>query len=101
MKNWNTSQIKETKKEPKMFLKKSSVVIMLSVFILSFSGCAGSPVRTQWQADAHNKAMLKLRPNMTSNEVIKLMGNPNKTEMYRGKNGETILVYLYITEANN
>lgn len=34
---------------------------------------------------------------MTPEEVIKLMGQPDKTEMYRGKNKEAILIYQYIT----
>ena len=74
-------------------------IAMLTLVVgLCLSGCAGSPIRTQWQADAHNRSMIKLQPGMTVEEVTKIMGNPDKTEMYRGKNGEAILVYLYITE---
>lgn len=29
------------------------------------------------------------------------MGSPDKTEMYRGKNNEAILSYLYITEGKD
>ena len=29
------------------------------------------------------------------------MGQPDKTEMYRGKNNEVILTYLYITEGKD
>ena len=29
------------------------------------------------------------------------MGQPNKTELYRGKKDEPILVYLYITEGKD
>lgn len=38
---------------------------------------------------------------MTVEEVVNLMGQPDKTEMYRGKQGEQILVYLYITEGKD
>jgi len=75
-------------------MKKLLVVLLC----LGLVGCAGSPIRTTWQAGDHTRAMIKLKPDMTPEEVIKLMGNPDKTEMYRGKNEETVLVYLYITE---
>lgn len=76
-------------------------IIVTFVVCIMTAGCAGSPIRTQWQASAHNQAMLRLQPGMTSEEVIKVMGNPDKTEMYRGKNGENVLVYLYITEGKD
>jgi len=38
---------------------------------------------------------------MTVDEISKVMGPPDKTEMYRGKNNEAILVYLYITEGKD
>lgn len=75
-------------------MKKLIYLLVLMII----SGCAGSPIRTWGQATKHTKAMVKLKLNMTPEDVIKLMGNPDKTEMYRGKNGEPILVYLYITE---
>jgi hypothetical protein len=64
-------------------------------------GCAGSPVRTGWQASHHTEAMVRVKPDMTATEVVKIMGNPDKTELYRGKNDEVILVYLYITEGRD
>ena len=73
---------------------------ILGVMCLSLlvSGCAGSPVATGWAAGRHTSAMLKLKVGMSTDEVIKLMGKPEKTEMYRGKQGESILIYMYITE---
>jgi len=38
---------------------------------------------------------------MSVDEVSKVMGPPDKTELYRGKNNEAILVYLYITEGKD
>ena len=61
-------------------------------------GCAGSTVRTQMEVSKHSKAMIKLKPDMSPDEVVGIMGQPNKTELHRGKQGEQILVYLYITE---
>ena len=73
---------------------KNLLIILLCIGLV---GCVGSPMRTSFLAGRHTKAMIKLQPDMTPEEVIKLMGNPDKTEMYRGKGGEPILVYLYIT----
>ncbi len=41
--------------------------------------------------------MLSLKPDMTIDQVTKNMGVPQKTEMYRGKNNEIVLTYLYLT----
>lgn len=75
-----------------------SVLIICAFLML---GCAGSPVRTGWQASHHTEAMVRVKPDMTATEVVKIMGNPDKTELYRGKNDEVILVYLYITEGRD
>lgn len=64
------------------------------------SGCAGSPIKTWSQTTRYTKLMLKLKPDMTQDEVVKMMGNPDNTEIYRGKNSELILVYLYITKVS-
>lgn len=45
--------------------------------------------------------MVKLKPDMTTAQVVNLMGPPEKTEMYRGKYNEAILTYLYITEGED
>ena len=42
--------------------------------------------------------MTKIKPDMLPDEVVGIMGQPNRTELHRGKEGEQILVYLYITE---
>ena len=68
------------------------------VLIFLLSGCAGSTMMTQMEVTRHTRAMINLKIDMTPEKVIEVMGNPNKTEMYRGKNSELILVYLYITE---
>ena len=50
------------------------------------------------RASENRQAMVRVRPDMTVDEVSKIMGTPYRTELYRGKNNEAILVYLYITE---
>ena len=82
-------------------MSKGRIVLGMLILAVALSGCAGSPMKTWFQASAHTNAMVKLKPDMTPEEVIGLMGNPDKTEMYRGKNGESILVYLYITEGRD
>ena len=69
--------------------------------VSALTSCAGSPVRTSWRASENRKAMVGVRPDMSVDEVSKVMGPPDKTELYRGKNNEAILVYLYITEGKD
>lgn len=68
------------------------------IVALFLAGCAGSPAQTGWRAAENKKNMIGLKPDMTTEQVVKLMGPPDKTEMYRGKNNDSILTYLYITE---
>ena len=70
----------------------------LLAFVLVQIGCAGSPAQTTWRANENNQHMADLKPDMTTQEVLSLMGTPDKTEMYRGKNHEVVLTYLYITQ---
>lgn len=46
----------------------------------ALSGCAGSPAQTSWRASANRKAMVGVRPDMSVDEVSKVMGPPDKTE---------------------
>ena len=72
----------------------------LCVFVLTLilAACAGSPAQTSMRATENRKSMVGLKPNMTIEQVVKLMGPPDKTEMYRGNNDQAVLTYLYITE---
>ena len=45
--------------------------------------------------------MVRVQPDMKVDEVTKVMGKPDKTELFRGKNNEPILVYLYIIEGKD
>jgi hypothetical protein len=71
------------------------LLLACSVFL---AGCAGSPIQTGWRASENKKAMVNVRPDMSIDEVSRIMGSPDKTELYRAKTNEAILVYLYITE---
>jgi outer membrane protein assembly factor BamE (lipoprotein component of BamABCDE complex) len=73
-------------------------VLFLSIFTLFLAGCEGSPVQTGLAASKNKRAMVNVQPDMTVDEVSKIMGSPHKTEFYRGKNNEEVLVYFYITE---
>jgi uncharacterized protein DUF3192 len=64
-------------------------------------GCAGSPIQTSRRATENRKAMINVRPDMSVEEVMRVMGPPDKTELWRGKNEEAVLLYLYITEGKD
>ncbi len=72
--------------------------VLLIVGLLFFAGCENSAIVTDWRASGNKKAMINLRPGMSIDGVLKVMGSPDKTEMYRGKDREIVLVYLYITK---
>ena len=72
--------------------------LLTPLMIVLFASCAGSPVRTQRIASRHRAAMVRVQPDESPQYVVDIMGQPDKTELYRGKNDEPILVYLYITE---
>ena len=72
--------------------------LCLVAVAVALAGCAGSPAQTGMRASENKKSMVGLKPDMTTEQVTKLMGPPDKTEMYRGKNNEAVLTYLYITE---
>lgn len=81
---------------------KSKFLISLTIFIIFISmlGCAGSPVRTGWEAEKNRSNMLKLKIGMTTEQVLTLMGNPYKTESYQVE-GKTLEFCLYLTEGKN
>ncbi len=74
---------------------------ILVAVVIVLVGCAGSPYQTHARASENKNNMLSLKPDMTAEQVIKLMGSPDKTEMYRGHNNEAVLTYLYITEGKD
>lgn len=81
---------------------KSKTQSLLALFLgLLLTSCAGSPARTGWIAAQHREAMVHVQPDQSPQQVIEIMGQPDKTELYRGKNDEPILVYLYITEGKD
>ncbi len=79
----------------------NSIIVRCLLIFAAFAllGCAGSPIRTYDHARENNQKMINLKPDMTTTQVTDLMGQPDKTEMYRGKNNEVVLTYLYLTNA--
>jgi|SRR6185503_8318749 len=69
------------------------------VFAVAY-GCAGSAVRTHWQADENNTNLSKLKPGMAEDEVRQIMGPPDKTEAYTIQK-EPWLFLLYIAEGKD
>jgi hypothetical protein len=68
--------------------------------IVSVYSCAGSPLRTQWEAEKNRSNMLQLKIGMNKEQVHTLMGNPYKTEAYQIE-GRTIEFWLYLTEGRD
>jgi hypothetical protein len=81
-------------------LKISFFLRWLCLFAVagSLAGCADSPANPGIRAHENNKKMVDVTPEMTTEQVTKLMGPPEKIETYRGKNHEAILSYWYITK---
>ena len=72
---------------------------IVSVFFITalLVGCAGSPIRTGWEAEANRKSILGLNIGMTKMEVIQVMGEPRTTEAY-SMEGQNTEFWLYLTE---
>jgi hypothetical protein len=83
------------------FVIAFGLVASATLIAIGASGCTGSPAQTGWRASANRSAMLNIRPDMSVEEVSKVMGLPDKTELCRGKGNEAILIYLYITEGRD
>lgn len=81
-------------------LKAVLIACMLVVTTAALQGCAGSPAQTASRAADNKSKMVGLKPDMTMDQVQKLMGQPDKTEMFRGKSGEVVMTYLYMTEGS-
>ena len=75
--------------------------LYLVIVAVALVSCAGSPYQTTKRASENKQNMISLKPDMTTEQALKLMGQPDKTEMYRGKSNEAILIYLYITEGKD
>lgn len=73
--------------------------LCLVAVAVALAGCADSPAKPGIRADENKKNMVGLKPDMTTEQVTKLMGPPDKIDLYRGKNNEAVLTYLYITDA--
>lgn len=72
--------------------------LCLVAVAVALAGCAGSPAKPGIRAYENKKNMVGLKPDMTTEQVTNLMGPPDKIVMHRGKDNETVLTYLYITE---
>ena len=73
-----------------------SVVIVATIGILLLGGCATS--ETARLSRKNQEAIPGLLTRMEPKEVVSFMkGEPYKTEYCKGKNGEAIIVYEYLT----
>ena len=79
---------------------KFLVSFTISIIFISMLGCAGSPIRTGWEAEKNRSNMLKLKIGMITEQVLALMGNPYKTESYQVE-WKPLEFWLYLTEGKN
>jgi len=64
---------------------------------IALVGCAESPAKPEVRAYENKKNMAALKPDMTTEQVTRLLGPPDKIVMQRGKNTEAVVTYLYLT----
>jgi hypothetical protein len=76
------------------------ICFAIPILIISMFGCAGSPIRTGWEAEKNRSNMLKLKIGMSKEQVLTLMGDPYKTESYRIE-GTSLEFWLYLTEGRD
>lgn len=72
--------------------------VVIATLIL-LSGCAGSPAMTGMRSRENNKNMSLVRADMSDSAFLKVMGPPDKTELFRGKQNEAVMVNMYMTQA--
>jgi len=72
--------------------------LCLVAVVLPLAGCADSPAKPGARAHENKQHMVGLKPDMTTAQVTKVMGPPDKIVTHQGKNNEAIHTYLYITE---
>jgi len=82
-------------------MNRVALVLVVSIF---FAACVGSPYRiakdaqiTRIKAEHNRENLIKLNIGQTKDQVLLIMGQPYKTEMYLD-NGKTLEFWLYLTE---
>ncbi len=74
--------------------------LLTAITALSVVSCAGSPLRTSWEAEHNRDNMLKLTIGQTRDQVMANMGRPYKTESYQ-IDGKIVEFWLYLTEGKS
>ena len=70
--------------------------LIVTIGVLLFGGCG--PSEMSRSSMRNQEAMARLQPGMTPKEVAELMrGDLYDKDFYKGKNGEEVLVYKYLT----
>lgn len=78
-------------------MNRAILALALSVLLVA---CAGSPYRTGIEAKENRGNLLKLNVGMTKDQVLVVMGQPYKTEMYV-TDGKPVEFWLYLTEGKS
>jgi hypothetical protein len=72
--------------------------LCLAIVAATVAACADRPAKPGIHAYENKKKLVELKPEMTIEQVTKLMGPPDKIDTYRGKANEAVLSYLYLTK---
>ena len=78
-------------------MNRSVFVLFLLFFVVA---CAGSPMRTGIEAEQNRGNLFKLNVGQTKDQVLAVMGQPYKTEMYV-PDGKPVEFWLYLTEGKS
>jgi hypothetical protein len=75
------------------------IILTLALSVLLVA-CAGSPFRTRIEAEQNRENLFKLNVGLTKDQVLAVMGQPYKTEMYV-TDGKPVEFWLYLTEGKS
>lgn len=78
-------------------MKRTVLSFVLAALLVA---CAGSPYRTGIEAERNRGNLLKLNVGMTKDQVLAVMGEPYKSEMYLA-DGKPLEFWLYLTEGKS
>ena len=84
-------------------MRKTLVAALVAATcVFGAGGCSQGILDTKWEledaAKKNSAALQRLKPGMPLVDVAKMMaGDPYLADTYKGRNGENILVYKYLT----
>ena len=68
--------------------------ILLVLFAFVITACA----TPQQRMDKNNDGLLSLEMDMSKQDVMKIMGNPDLNEAYKSLHGKSVVIFFYYTQ---